>query len=247
MTAASSHPTNSSYGTRTLALAAGALIALAALLAGLGVVVHNATSRGADDNVYPGKISVIGAAKVREWDGRNFTLSVPASWGQIATGPEIFKNASQQHFKPDVQEDIWEGQPSQAKPSTTCDPKLPCLDLQIERPTKAHALPTAAAYAHQQASFARQNPNSHYIDLGPVTTGGEHRWVWRWLSQTGQRESRSSIFVTCSHGAPAELWQVTTSAPIGASPTAAFSQILDSIHSSLPTQPRDGDCGDVAG
>lgn len=68
--------------------AVGALLLAAALLAAGAAAPGSAGDRPSDGRLVPGKVSVLGEAKVRRWTGQTFSVEVPLEWVNIQEARE---------------------------------------------------------------------------------------------------------------------------------------------------------------
>lgn len=263
MTAPPSQPRSANYSSATIFAAGFGLIALLAVLGVLSAVVRDANADALEDKVVPGKISVVGAAKVRTWQSKGFEVQVPAGWGNIATGPVAYDKSGYDRLTPEqrAERDLWNDTrnlvihrwQSTLAPSTggDCLRGTLCAEIQVENPveTKSKANKSVKQFAVERLSDSRAADELKFIDLGPVTARGG-RWVWRWSAELGGQRHTIYFFATCQSGRVAQYYQVVFRAPAGAEVKEQFADLLASITTELPSQPRSDsdrprDCSDV--
>lgn len=263
MSAPATEPRSASYGTTTIFAAGFGLLLLLAALGVLSAVVRDANAGALEDRVVPGKISVVGAAKVRTWSSRDFEVQIPSGWVNIATGPASLENAAQlegltasarrateQAFERQaVAIHRWQGSLTDAATQTDCRPGTICAEIRVERSPGRKDLPISTFAKDKVGAFEQDERGISTIDLGPVTARGG-RWVWRWSGKLGGERRTSYFFATCRGARVDQYFQVTLQAPASVDVQDQFADLLASISTKAPAQPRSdqgeaSDCGDV--
>jgi hypothetical protein len=195
---------------------------IAAILAAGGVLAlgvsatDRSTSGNADITVEPGKISVVGNAKVRKWDGQTFSMEVPLKWARTYSG-----KATDEAGGPPFQFHAWtrpapgaDGKDARLRGNPDWSVARPAADaritLEIRPATSSGSSRTRATTLARQLSA---DPGYRFGDLGPVTIGGEGassgRYAWRLnMATAGDLESHY-FFTTCEADRRREAWHVT--------------------------------------
>ncbi len=262
MSAPAPAPRSATYSNATIFASGFGLLLLFALLGVLSVVVRDANADALVDRVVPGKISVVGAAKVRSWESKGFQVQIPAGWGNIATGKVDIENTGDlAQLDPEDRAarlrqfearrlviHRWQGTLDAPAGVTDCQGGTVCAEIQVEqgygrrdRTVREFATDRVAEYANDK--------DLRFIDLGPVTARGG-RWVWRWSARLGDQERTAYFFATCQGARVAQYYQVILRAPAAAKVQEQFADMLGSITTDLPSQPRgergrERDCSDV--
>ncbi|MBJ7469892.1 MAG: hypothetical protein JHD16_01255 [Solirubrobacteraceae bacterium] len=262
MTAPSTPPRSASYSSATIFASGFGLLLLLALLGVLSLVVRDANADALQDKVVPGKIGVIGAAKVRTWESKGFDVQIPAGWGNIATGPVELANTGDLARLTPTQRAArertfaarrlvvhrWQGTLDAQPGETECRLGTICAEIQVEQGYGRRDR-TVKKFATERVTEYADDKNLRFIDLGPVTARGG-RWVWRWSARLGDQERTAYFFATCQGGRVAQYYQVILRAPAAANVEDQFADLLASVQTDLPSQPRgergrDRDCSDV--
>ena len=245
---------------RTAGAAAALLLAAAALTAAASVPGGDVDHPGNGD-VLPGKVSVLGEAKVRRWTGQTFSLEVPLEWANP------LKDAKNQVYG-------WALMRPGRKVDTTS------LAKQASSDDWANAQELVAARIKVELKPAAGNPSSHsrvysfgrrdprytdgFIDRGSVNfqqpsgaPGG--RFAWRvdfavpGLDSAGSKTAttESHYFFTTCKGGRHEVWHVTLnrselSGQEAAKQKALFDTMMGSFDTLYDPSPKGSkDCGSV--
>lgn len=212
------------------------VVAAAALALAAGVLAVGALLPGGDDGdhpadgrVHPGKVSVLGRAKVRGWSGQTFSVQIPLrwhkvienpathvySWAQPAPGASLGSSAAVAQAAGD-----WAGARRVARTRIT---------LQIEPSTRGRdAEATARAFSRSDVRYTQG-----FLDLGPVRFGPT---AWRFdVAVAGTVESHY-FFATCVGQRRRETWHVTVDrSALHGQAAAAQSQSVSAVFASLRT------------
>jgi hypothetical protein len=244
-------PRSANYSPAAVLGAIATILIVSGLLAFASSNVKEATANELKNRVVPGNISVVGTAKVRQWQGDGFTLQVPAAWPLITDG--IPKGCTESC----VPLHRWSGVAGTQQSSTdgqanACVPQGICAELfTYPPPTGNRSGSSDDVRAVWNDSFAQQrlnaDPAPRYLDYGGVTAKGG-RWVARAQSRIGGNLQTSYLFATCQPGAVGlkakadRYWELRLTAPADAVPTFQFYDLLASLQTELPSPARHQDC-----
>lgn len=218
-----------------------AILAAAGLLA-LGVsAAERETTGNTDVAAKPGKISVVGDAKVRQWDGQTFSIEVPLQWIRVFSGNGPSARSTQVH--------------SWALPAagvTASDPRLNAPAWATARGAAnariilevSNAPSLSSTVANRNAALVKARTLAaqakyRYGDLGPVTlaSNGTHsgRYAWRLnVAAAGDFETHY-FFTTCEAGRPREAWHVVFDRRSVRETQATLQNMIASIDTTFPS------------
>jgi hypothetical protein len=212
------------------------IVAVAALVAAAGVLAIGASlpdggsgDHPSDGRVHPGKVSVLGRAKVRTWSGQTFSVQIPLKW------QKVLENQTDQAY-------AWAQPAPGASLSSPADVALAAGDWirakQVVRARITIAIePSSAGRDAKVAARAFSRSAVRYtdgfLDLGPVKIGPT---AWRFdVAVAGTVESHY-FFSTCADGKRRESWHITVDrAQLHGREAAAQSQTINAIFASLDT------------
>lgn len=200
-------------GLRVVGAAAALLAAAAVLFVGVSASERE-TAGSSDVPVEPGKVSVVGNAKVRRWEGQTFSIEVPLEWVKTFSGTVNRQNAS------DFQRHAW------ALPAAGVaadDERLGVDDWgSAKSAAEARMRVEIAPYettansrlaARKLASDLAGDSRYAYGDVGTVTLAGADgavgRTAWRLNVTTAGNRETHYFFSTCDAGKPREAWHIT--------------------------------------
>lgn len=219
----------------------GAGLTLAVLFATLfvlGNVVHDANAEQRETDVLPGKVSVVGAAKVRDWSTAGlsgFTIQIPAGWSNIATG--LAKDPKTGEEQENNVVHVWHGRRDEPVTPAACDKDVACLRITVNRRRDDKGRIASAEEAARLSQCDAQRHRSYkYRDLGPVTTLGGRR-AWRWVFDQRDLEKITYFFNTMADGKRDALWTVQTWAPAGTYADQQFATTLNSLTTVAESEP----------
>lgn len=270
MTAPPAPPTRSAtYGAGALAGAGLGLLAIIALLAGLSIVVRDANARAKEDRMVAGKISVVGAAKLREWTSDRVSVQVPSGWGLIATGKVAFSpNLINKYGQ--VVLHRWRSSLDEPPADNACEQGLVCFEIQYETPratgtivgtqvvnTAKKPWEFASKTSRELTTNANADARERFVDLGPVVVP-QDRWMWRLTTRLRDQQRVRYLFATCQGGRVDRFWTIGFYASAQDDLTDEISDVLRSLELDAPTPKRperttqrakgeriDSDCSDV--
>jgi hypothetical protein len=213
-----------------------AIVAVAALAAAVGVLAVGALLPGSgngdhpsDGRVHPGKVSVLGRAKVRTWAGQTFSVHIPLKWQKVLENPTTHTYA-------------WAQPASGASLSSSDSIKQaagdwPKAEQLVQTRIGIQVEPSSAGRDAKVAATAFSRSSARYtdgfLDLGPVTIGPV---AWRFdVAVAGTIESHY-FFSTCADGRRRESWHLTVDrSRLHGRDAALQSQAINSIFASLKT------------
>jgi hypothetical protein len=211
-------------------LAFAALAGAAGVLAaGTLLIGDGGGSNPTDGRVHPGKVSVLGRAKVRTWSGQTFSLQVPLKWQKIVENPATHTYA---WAEPSAGGTL----SSAAAVAQAAGDWSKAKDVARTRLT-VQLLPSSAGRDAEASAraFARSDPlyTNGFLDLGPVVFGPR---AWRFnVSMAGTVETHY-FFSTCADGRRRESWHITIDrAGLQAQQAGEQARTISSIFSSLKT------------
>jgi hypothetical protein len=212
------------------------IVAAAALLAAAGALAIGATLAGdgdgehsSDGRVHPGKVGVLGGAKVRTWSGQTFSLVVPLKWQKVLENPSTHTYAWAQPAPGATLS-------SAAAVNQAAGAWAEAKDVVRTRIT-VNVLPSASGRDAEASarSFARSDVNNTvgFLDLGPVSIGPT---AWRFdVAVAGTIESHY-FFSTCADGKRRESWQIVVDrAALHGREAGGQSRAVNAIFASLKT------------
>lgn len=212
-----------------LAAAAALAAAAGALALGVSVPGSGGGTHPTDGRVHPGKVSVLGRAKVRTWSAQTFSLQIPLKWrevlenpatrvygwAQTAPGVELSSSALVKQAAGD-----W----ARAKQLVQTRITVAISSSSAGRDAKANAL----AFSRSDVRYT-----DAFLDLGPVRFGPT---AWRFdVAVAGTVESHY-FFSTCADGRRRESWHITVNrSRLRGVLASQQSQAINAIFASLQT------------
>lgn len=219
-----------------------AAILLAAGLLTIGVTsTKRSTSGNTDVAVEPGKVSVVGSAKVRQWNGQTFAIDVPLQWAKIYSGPA---DGAQVHAWALPSSAAGSGAKGINSPRWSNARRVAAARMILRIAEPKFSTTRAGSVARTAArSVPSADPAVRFGDLGvvtlPASDGRAARSVWRLgLSAAGDSESRY-YFTTCDRGRPRETWQVVFDRTSVRDQQAALQSLLGSLKTTFPVAAND--------
>ncbi len=251
--ASTTAPSTSNYSAAAIVAALAGIVAIVVGLAAASMNVKESTARELAYRVVAGNISVVGTARVRLWQGDQFTVQVPAGWKLIADGlPAGCTKESSDCAAVHRWQGLTTGTVIGAGSQTNCTAQGICVEL-WSYPARATERTGNAEDVRGvwERSFATQRQNAdvqpRYLDYGGVTAKGG-RWVARAQSRVGANLQTSYLFATClpgSLGRKAQAdryWELRLTAPADAIPTFQFYDLIASLQPEAPSPRRGQDC-----
>lgn len=230
-------------GTKARGRSAGTVGALGALVVAGAVLAAGASAPGddtdnpSDGRVLPGKVSVLGDAKVRRWTGQTFSLEIPLDWAPITEDRSkgVYAWALPARGSSLEDRDVVQ---AAADIDWTRASRATSARVRVERVAKA---PTAKASATKLSTLNADYAN-RFNDLGSVTIG--ERFTWRLELAAAQRTVESHYFFsTCNGATRQETWHLTVNRSrlggrAAGEQRAAIERILESFRTVYPATPR---------
>lgn len=220
---------------------------VAAILAAAGILALgvSATERGttgnADVAAKPGKVSVVGDAKVRQWDGRTFSIDVPLRWVPVFSGTDPNVRSTQVHSWALPAAGVKASDSRLNAPDWATAKKAADARIVLEIGTAASASPTVAdrnAALVKGRTLAKE-PAYRFGDLGPVTltAGGPApgRYAWRLNMAAADNLESHYFFTTCDAGRPREAWHLVFNRRSVRATQATLQNMLASIQTTFPS------------
>jgi hypothetical protein len=239
-----------------VALSALALVLAVAALFGATALVGEDDAGAASHDAVPGKVSVLGGAKVRSWRGPTFTIEVPLQWQLAISGKatgvaatDIYRwvlvapGASREDRR--LSDPDW---------TTTRQVALAQINLQIGPAHKR------ADGSRAQAKLVGENravkAGYSFADVGPSyfpasTENPDRRYVWRLFVTADKQPETHYFFATCDKGKARESWQITFNRRSARAQQATQQAMLASLTTLYDASPPDTknsrDCTSAAG
>jgi hypothetical protein len=237
---------SSLYETRFMPslIAAAALAAAAGALAlGVSVPGSGGGTHPTDGLVHPGKVSVLGRAKVRTWSAQTFSLQIPLKWREVLENPSTHvygwaQTAPGVELSSETLVRQAAGDWARAKQLVRTRITVAISSSSAGRDAK----PSALAFSRSDVRYT-----DAFLDLGPVHFGP---MAWRFdVAVAGTIESHY-FFSTCAGGRRRESWHITVNrSQLHGVSASQQSQAINAIFTSLKTvypfgRGADGaDCG----